>query len=107
MSADVPDAPDTSSEALQMLAADGYTESFSVKDGRVGCGHCGEAHQATSAIVERTYRFEGVSNPDDEEIVFGLHCPMCGARGTLVSAYGPTADPEVLDVLKIIDRGPR
>jgi hypothetical protein len=100
----VPPAPDTSTEALQILERDGYTASFTVRDGRVGCGICGDDHEATSAIVERIYRFEGMSNPGDEEIVFGLHCPVCDARGTLVSAYGPSADPEELDVLKILGR---
>jgi hypothetical protein len=45
-----------------------------------------------------------MSDPDDEEIVFGLLCPACGARGTLVSAFGPLADPEELAALRILGR---
>jgi hypothetical protein len=103
----VPAAPHTVTEALKILVDDGYVHDFDVRDGRVRCHACGEAHAADSAIVERFYRFEGFSNPDDEEIVFGLRCPVCGAKGTLVSAFGPGADPEELDALRMLDRHDR
>jgi hypothetical protein len=98
----VPAAPDTVTEALAILEAEGYTHSFVVRDGVVRCSVCGADHEATSAIVERIYRFEGASDPDYEDIVFGLRCPACDARGTLVSAFGPNADPEELDALRIL-----
>jgi hypothetical protein len=101
---EVPPAPDTVTEALALLEADGYMASFSVRRGRVGCAVCGQEHEATGAIVDRIYRFEGMSDPDDEAIVFGLRCPVCGAKGTLVSAFGPGADPEELDALRILGR---
>lgn len=101
-----PVAPETVTEALRILEADGYTGAFDVREGRVRCHACGDLHEANGAIVERIYRFEGMSDPDDEEIVFGLRCPVCGARGALVSAYGPNADPEELDALRILGRGP-
>jgi hypothetical protein len=101
---DVPSAPDTVTEALAVLEAEGYVESFVVRNGRVGCTACGQEHEATGAIVERIFRFEGISDPDDEEIVFGLRCPVCGAKGVLVSAFGPNADPDELDALRILGR---
>jgi hypothetical protein len=99
-----PRVPDTVTEALQLLASEGYTESFDVDKGVVRCHGCGDSHSAEGAIVERIYRFEGMSDPDDEEIVFGLRCPGCGARGTLVSAFGPLADPDELSALRILGR---
>jgi hypothetical protein len=97
------EAPDTVTEALDILARDGYTESFTIVGGRVECV-CGDDHPADGAIVERIYRFEGISDPDDEEIVFGLLCPRCGVRGALVSAFGPNADPDELAALRILGR---
>ena len=105
--ADVPPAPDTVTEALAILDADGYTHGFVVRDGVVRCSVCGVDHEATSAVVERIFRFEGASDPDYEDIVFGLSCPACGVKGTLVSAYGPNADPEELDALRMLDRDRR
>lgn len=103
----VPPAPDTVVEALAILEADGYTHSFTVRDRVVRCTVCGVDHEATEAVVERIYRFEGASDPDYEDIVFGLCCPACGVKGTLVSAYGPNADPEELDALRLLDRDRR
>ena len=32
-----------------------------------------------------------------------LRCPVCGAGGTLVSSFGPGADPELADHLVMLD----
>jgi hypothetical protein len=53
-------------------------------------------------LVERVYRFEGPSDPADEAIVLGVCCPKCGARGIIVSAFGPDADPEVLGAVAML-----
>jgi len=36
--------------------------------------------------------------------VLGVACPDCGARGVIVSAYGPDADPEYLALLEQVRR---
>jgi hypothetical protein len=89
-------APDTVTDAIRLLHEDGYTEDFNLARGSLDCGACDAAHGPAVGIIERQYRFEGPSNPDDEAVVFGVHCPSCGAKGVLVSAYGPAADPEDL-----------
>ena len=43
-----------------------------------------------------------MSNPDDEAIVIGVTCPACEAKGVLVSAYGPAADPEELAGVRMV-----
>lgn len=97
-------APDTVTEAMELLAAEGYTASFDMVDGDLRCLPCGHRHPAEGALVERFVRFEGESDPDDEAIVLGLRCPTCGARGIMVSGYGPSADPNELDILKVLYR---
>jgi len=79
------------SEAVSALRLQGYTNDFSVTtDGQLRCGSCGE-HPPQSAVVELTRRFEGMSDPDDEAVIFGLRCQECDSRGVLVAAYGPAA----------------
>ena len=51
------------------------------------------------------YRFEGISDPGDESILFAISMP-CGHRGTLPAAYGKDASPEVADVVKRLHRAP-
>jgi len=89
-------SPDTVTEAMRLLEADGYTEDFNLTSGLLDCAACQIGHEPVVGIIERQYRFEGASNPDDEAVVFGVRCPACGAKGVLVSAYGPGADPEAL-----------
>jgi hypothetical protein len=93
------DAPDSVREAIARLAADGYTADFSPRTARVHCGACGLASAPEQTQVDRIYRFEGASNPDDEAIVLGLSCPACGVKGVLVSGYGPSADPDDIDLI--------
>ena len=89
-------APDTVTDAIRLLQEEGYTEDFNLVGGAMGCGACDVSSGPAVGIIERQYRFEGPSNPDDEAVVFGVNCPACGAKGVLVSAYGPGADPEDL-----------
>ncbi|HEY4378066.1 MAG TPA: hypothetical protein VGM93_12950 [Acidimicrobiales bacterium] len=91
--------PDTVTEALQQLAADGYTSDFRLVDGSLVSGDRSPVCQVEDVRVERMYRFEGDSDPGDEMVVFGLRDPASGERGALASAFGPAADPEVLDHL--------
>jgi hypothetical protein len=95
-------APDTVTEALSQLVSEGYTADYQLRDGVLypspagdGGGQC----RVGDAVVERVYRFEGPSDPGDEMVVFGIRNPITDVRGTLVSAFGPAADPDVLDQL--------
>jgi hypothetical protein len=97
------DQPESVLDAVQQLDAAGFGGSFSLRDDGLDCGVCGKGHSASTAEVVRVYRFEGPSDPDEEAVVYALRCPVCGAGGTLVSAFGPGADPEVADRLMMLD----
>ncbi len=81
--------PETVTEALALLAADGYGVDFNLIGRSMTCPVC-RCRPSTSraAAIERfdEYRFEGDSDPGDEAIVLGLRCADCGARGVFVSA---------------------
>lgn len=95
------DAPETVTEAVQILEARGFSGSFRVADASVHCHACAMGHAPSALVVRATFRFEGASDPADEAIVLGIECPACGIRGVVVSAYGPDADPELL---ALVDR---
>lgn len=91
------DAPDTVTEALDLLAREGYEIEFRFHSGRLTCDRASCAVE--DAEVERVMRFEGPSDPGDEMIVFGIRDPATGLRGRFASAFGASADPEILDHL--------
>jgi hypothetical protein len=82
-------------EAIGLLRGEGY-----VLDLPGAHGACPVSPPGATLVAlqfERVYRFEGVSDPGDEAIVFGVRCPSCVGRGVVVSAYGPGApDPAFL-----------
>jgi hypothetical protein len=99
------EAPDDVSEALTLLEAAGYTTNFFPKSQALHCTACGSTPEPEHVVVDRIFRFEGVSNPDDEAIVLALRCPVCQAKGVMVTAYGPSADPDDIDVLLALTDG--
>ena len=55
-------------------------------------------------VIDKFYRFEGASNPDDSAIVFAISSKD-GLKGTLIDAYGVYADSlttEMINKLKIM-----
>ncbi len=98
----VSDAPETVTEAVRLLEVEGYTGELHVGSAGVDCPACRSQHRFDELVADRVFRFEGMSNPDDEAIVIGLSCPACGAKGILVSAYGPGAEPEQLTGIRMI-----
>lgn len=97
------EAPATVLDAVNTLAQEGFDGSFTLTDAGLRCGRCGAAHALEQAEVVRVYRYEGPSDPDEEAVVYALCCPSCGAGGTLVSSFGPTADPELADRLVLLE----
>ena len=94
---------ETVTDAIAILEADGYRTDFSFTDGTIRCSACDIAHAPPQLLVRRTFRFEGETDPGDEAIVLGIECPACGMRGVVVSAYGPDASPEFLELLTQLD----
>lgn len=100
-------APDTVTDAIALLREQGYTLDYELRDGVLSAGSDASACSVGSAAVERIYRFEGPSDPGDEMIVFALRDPATGARGTLASAFGPAADPALVEhLIDLRRRGP-
>ena len=84
---------ETLAQATNRLTAAGYDGQFLVRGDRVECRVCNQAFSAEELTVDETVRFEGMSDPSDEAVLFAITAP-CGHRGTLVATYGPEMPPE-------------
>ena len=96
--------PDTVTEAVEFLAAQGYVDDYRLCESGIVAGDVQETHPIESAVVDFTFRFEGPSDPGDQAIVLGVSCPEWGRKGIVVSAYGPDADPEEAALLVALSR---
>jgi hypothetical protein len=82
---------DTMLEALNDLRERGYTDDFNLKPDFLECHARDLQVHPENFKVDEMYRFEGMSNPDDNSIVFAISSES-GIKGVLVDAYGMYAE---------------
>jgi hypothetical protein len=80
---------DTVSEAVNGLKKRGFVVDFNLCENCLVC-EAGKFTPEQFSIVE-TYRFEGVSDPSDEAVVYGIES-VNGLKGVLVNGYGISSE---------------
>lgn len=78
---------DTLSQAISELRQEGYTEDLNLKPHCLECTTSKLELHPEDFQVDAFYRFEGMSNPDDNSIVYAIS-GKGGIKGVLVDAYG-------------------
>ncbi|MCF0069370.1 phosphoribosylpyrophosphate synthetase [Dyadobacter sp. CY261] len=81
---------DTLSEAVNELQRRGYTYNFLVPDTK-DCVHCKEHSfelPANEFVIDEIYRFEGMTDPGDESIVFAISSTKNDIKGLVVNGFG-------------------
>jgi hypothetical protein len=96
------DVPDTVTEAIRFLVAAGYQENVRLVAGGLECDSVDGVYDASKAVVDHTFRFEGTSDPGDEAIVLGISLPDWGVKGVLSSAYGLDVEPHQAEILRAL-----
>jgi hypothetical protein len=83
---------DTVVQALEGLKQRGFTLDFNIVFDKLQCDANGLCLNPAEFEVVETYRFEGDTNPSDEDIVFAIEARDGSHKGVLTSAYGMYAD---------------
>ena len=99
---------ETLSEALNDLAKRGYVHNFNIECDCIKCSSPELKLNPDEFEITEFYRFEGDSNPDDEEVVYAIESKD-GVKGTLVNAYGMYSEgisDEIIAKLKISGQNP-
>jgi hypothetical protein len=97
-------AYDTVTEALNDLKQRGFTTDFNLVFDNIKCGKTGVGLSPSEFEITEHYRFEGDSNPSDEEVVYAIESKDGKMKGTLVSAFGiysETIDDTLLRKLQV------
>ena len=92
----------TVSGTLNSLKEEGYVLDFNLKPDCVECSPDIKLHP-DDFVIDKFFRFEGASNPDDSAIVYAISSKD-GLKGTIVDAYGVYSDsltPEMIQKLNI------
>ncbi len=82
----------TLSEILDKLKSEGYTVDFNLRHNCLECAENSLQVHPEDFVVDRVFRFEGDSNPEDEAIVYAISSEKHGLKGALVNSYGTYAD---------------
>ena len=83
----------TLSETIADLRKEGYTEDFNLQQ------HCLECRQgeykifADEFVIDKAFRFDDNTDPDDEAILYAVSSDKYGLKGVLVNAYGIYSEP--------------
>lgn len=90
----IPQQPafDTVTEAIDWLKEMGYVHDFNLAEDALQYGDDSRRLLPEEFQIDHVFRFEGMSNPDDEAVVYGVSSLDRVVKGNLVSAFGIYAD---------------
>lgn len=86
-------------EVINRLREKHYIHDFEVSHHKLICKETGECFDANEVLIDKTFRFEGDSNPDDMSVLFAITCKS-DTKGILIDAYGTYANSDVSEFIK-------
>lgn len=93
---------DTVTAALTGLKARGYTTDFNIAFDKLMCSDNKICLNPDEFEITEVYRFEGDSNPDDEDVVYAVESHDKKIKGIITSAFGMYADTISTEMLRKI-----
>ena len=81
-------AYDSVTGALQDLKLRGFTIDFNIAFDKIICSKNETILNPDEFEIVEVYRFEGDSNPDDEDVVYAIQSKDGKLKGSITSAYG-------------------
>lgn len=82
----------TLSETMNGLKREGYTLDFNLQEDTLACHKTNTFLSPDDFEIDKVYRFEGASNPDDEAILYAISSRKFNVKGLLVNGYGISAN---------------
>lgn len=95
---------ETLSEAISALQKEGYTTDFNIAFDSIKCRETGKCLNPAEFEVTDYYRFDGMTNPDDDVVLYVIESKNHNMKGLLVKAYGAYSEgisSEILEKLEL------
>ncbi len=95
---------ETLSQAMNALREEGYVEDFNLKQNCIECRNGEYTVFHNEFEIDEYFRFEGMSDPGDNSILYAISSEKYGLKGQLVNGYGiytETITNEMLQKLKM------
>lgn len=91
---------DTITEAFEWLQSKGFTYNFNLDNDCIRYNNGTQAMSPEDFNIEYFFRFEGDTDPGDENIVYGINSETYGIKGIILNAFGMYADTVSDEMLK-------
>ena len=91
---------DTVTEALQWLNQQGFSHDFNLDEDFLRFDNNSQSMSPNEFSIEYVFRFEGDTDPGDEDIVYGITSDVYNIKGVLTSAFGIYADSLSSEMIK-------
>jgi hypothetical protein len=78
----------TSSEAMRWLTSEGYTQDLNADTDCIRYDNKNKTLYPNQFEIDLIFRFEGMTDPGDESIVYAISSIDNSIKGILVNAYG-------------------
>jgi hypothetical protein len=79
---------ETVTETIEALRKEGYTEDFNLLEDCISSADGKFKMLPQDFEIDQFFRFEGMTDPDDETIVYAISSRSFSKKGVLVNAYG-------------------
>lgn len=83
---------ETVTEALKDLKLRGFTTNFNIAFDKLVCSDHKICLNPGEFEITEVYRFEGATDPGDENVVYAIESKEGTVKGTITSAFGTYAD---------------
>ncbi len=91
---------DTVVAALKGLKERGYELDFNIAFDKLVCVQNGSCLNPAAFEITEVHRFEGDTNPSDEDVVYAVESKDGKMKGVVTSAFGIYADSISTDMIK-------
>ncbi|MEP7236327.1 MAG: phosphoribosylpyrophosphate synthetase [Ferruginibacter sp.] len=91
---------DTVVDALTGLKERGYTTNFNIAFDKLMCSENKACLNVNEFEIVEMHRFEGNSNPADEDVVYAVESISGNIKGVITSAYGLYADSASTEMIR-------
>ena len=95
---------DTLVEAINALKKEGYSADFNLRSNQIEWLDGEVVMSPEEFEIDKFYRFEGNSDPEDEVVVYAISSKDHKVRGVLVNAFGIYSEgiaDEIISKLKV------
>lgn len=82
----------TLSETMNGLKKEGYTTDFNIPEEYLVYCQADRRLSPDDFKIDKVFRFEGETNPDDQSILYAISSPKFDIKGLLINGYGISSE---------------